>query len=88
MRTTTRRRPARKTAARGRFQRGGPPRRQRARKQQRVSGGPLGALTKRLPISGKLLTGLLGAGAAGTAFLRKRRARAEDEPLEPRDPTG
>jgi hypothetical protein len=53
-----------------------------------VSGGPLGALTKRLPISGKLLTGLLGAGAAGTAFLRKRRARAGDEPLEPRGPTG
>jgi hypothetical protein len=88
MRTTTRRIPARKTAARGRFNRAGPPRRQRARKQQRASSGSLGALAKRLPISGKMLTGLLGAGAAGFAFLRKRRARGAEEPLEPGDPTG
>ncbi len=81
MPTTTRRTSTRQPRPRGRFARGTPPRRPRARRQQRASGVPLATL-RRLPINRKILTGILGAGAAGTAFLRKRRARGAQDRVD------
>jgi len=62
----------------------------RTRGGARSRGGPLGFLSglaqgrgggrKGVPINAKTVTGLLGAGAAGTALLRKRRNRSEEAP--------
>ena len=44
----------------------------------KLTGGPgrcRGGRGGGLPVNAKMLTGLLGAGAAGTALVRKRRAR-------------
>jgi hypothetical protein len=62
-----------------------------SRGRQRSSSGPLGFLSQfgggrggrgGMPINGKALAGLLGAGAGGVALLRKRRAGRTATPQE------
>ena len=72
----------------------------RSRGRSSGGGGPLGMLSRRtagsggrsgggsrLPLNAKALAGLLGAGAAGTAMARKRRAdRAAETPAPDQPP--